>query len=290
MRVIEPHQFKQSRAAKRPRRKRKPLLFGIILSSALVAYILFGQPVIIKRGGDTDKPAQSSALQPAKPRSNTLKTFTGAEFEELYSAFAYPNTQPLSEKPYITGNEQADARIRSIAEKRGYKLSAVPVSNITKTGEPGLTDNDLLQPNALIAWKEMKAAAKKDGIPLQVTSAYRSIETQRALFIRRMTDAGITVPGIVDGYSDVAISLVLSKAAIPGYSRHHTGYTMDLACDGIGLEAFKTTSCYSWLSKNNFENTKRFGWVPSYPEEADNQGPEPEAWEYIWVGKDVLYE
>jgi LAS superfamily LD-carboxypeptidase LdcB len=65
---------------------------------------------------------------------------------------------------------------------------------------------------------------------------------------------------------------------------------MDLACGGVGLYSFKTTSCYAWLSKNNFENAKKYGWVPSYPEEASQQGPEPEAWEYIWVGTQSLYE
>jgi len=33
---------------------------------------------------------------------------------------------------------------------------------------------------------------------------------------------------------------------------------------------------------------KRFGFIPSYPENSGKQGPEPEPWEYVWVGEDVL--
>lgn len=289
MRVLEPrYHFK----AKRPRQKPKGKLRVIILlifALATVVYLIFGQPSYTQNK-NKEPNAQVLETAPTDTAPKKLKNFTGAEFKALYSSFAYPNTQALSEKPVITGNSVADEKIRQIAEEVGYKLSAVPVSNIVKIDEPGLTDDDLIQPLALIAWQDLKAAAGKENIPLQITSAYRSIEFQRALFLRRLADAGISIFGIADGYSDGAVAGVLSRAAAPGYSRHHTGYTIDLACNGVGLESFKSTSCYAWLSNNNFENTKKFGWVPSYPEEAERQGPEPEPWEYIWVGTSSLYE
>ena len=261
------------------------IVLAVILAGG---YLVWGQSRQDQKESENNHPTEQVETVNSSPKK--LKTFTGEEFKELYNSFAYPNTQPLSEKPIITGNEVADHNIRRIAEGLGYKLSAVPVSNIVKINEPGLTEDDLIQPLALIAWQDLKKAAKAENIPLEITSAYRSIEFQRALFLRRLADASVSIFGIADGYSDAAVAKVLGRAAVPGYSRHHTGYTIDLACGGVGLEAFKSTKCYTWLSKNNFENTKRFGWVPSYPEEAENQGPEPEAWEYIWVGTGSLYE
>lgn len=292
MRIIEPRQFESIKSKKpRPARKR-PLFVVVLLLLGGAWYVFYAQRPTqtppLDGGGQNQTNSQPPTSESPRPRK--LKTFTGEEFKKLYSSFAYPNVQILQEKPAITGDQDADGRIRQIAEERGYKLSSLPVANIAKTGEPHLSDDDLIQPNALIAWQEMKAAALKDGIPLQMTSAYRSVEAQRALFLRRMQADGVYADSVALGYVDDLVEKLLTRVAPPGYSRHHTGYTIDLACDGIGLEAFKTTTCYSWLSKNNYENTKKSGWVPSYPDGASLQGPEPEPWEFIWVSTYSLYE
>jgi LAS superfamily LD-carboxypeptidase LdcB len=262
---------------------RKLAVLGLVL--VLVGYLNFGQEIKDQANG------ADAHTEVAVPESQLkLRHFTTEEFKAAYNSRSYPNTEPIETPPYITGNEEADARIRKIAEKRGYKLSAVPVSSIVQTGEVGLEGNDLIQPNALIAWQKLKEAAAKDGIKLKMTSAYRSIEYQRGLFVRRLTAAGVNVARVLEGYADDEIQGVLSRAAIPGYSRHHTGYTIDLSCNGVGLEDFINTNCYQWISKNNFENIKKYGWVPSYPEGANGVGPEPESWEYIWVGTTTTYE
>ncbi len=291
MRVLEPHYFetlKQQRKKKRV--KKRYVISALLICVGVVSYVMFGQELITKQVSNTNQPTdvQQQAVVAAKPK--VLKTFTAAQFKSLYNAFVYPNTQPITDPPVITGYPEVDVRIRAIAVRRGYKLSALPVASIVKTGEPGLDGDDLIQPNALMAWQQLKASAASEHIPLQMTSAYRSIEYQRALFLRRMKDAGVNVYTIMDGHADDELETVLSRAAIPGYSRHHTGYTMDLACDGVGLDAFIRTKCYTWLSKNNFENAKKAGWVPSYPEGATQTGPEPEPWEFIWVGTNSLYE
>ena len=295
MRVIEPrHLDKVKKARKRRPKIRTVNLIIVGAVAAAGAYLVFAQDVIIKQApdgsGQQSGQANSDDAVTDFSKPSVLKTFTATQFKELYSSYAYPNTQQLTEPPSITGDEAADKRIRDIAEKRGYKLSAVPVANIVKLNEPGLSENDLIQPNALIAWQELKKAAKKAGIPLQMTSAYRSIELQRTLFMREMDNEGVYTESVALGFDDDGVTRVLKRVAIPGYSRHHTGYTIDLACDGIGLDSFLTTSCYAWLSDNNYENAKKYGWVPSYPSGVSLQGPEPEPWEYIWVGKDILFE
>jgi LAS superfamily LD-carboxypeptidase LdcB len=76
---------------------------------------------------------------------------------------------------------------------------------------------------------------------------------------------------------------------VPGYSRHHTGYTIDLWCED-GSSTFLSSSCYKWISDNNYLKAKQSGWIPSYPAGTDDQGPEPEPWEYVWVGTERLME
>ncbi len=293
MRVLEPHYFAAIKQKKKQRIKKRYVLIVLLAAGLLGGYVVYGQDLLTStrkhiQQNSSESPAtgQEATLE----KSKTLKTLTNEQFKALYSSFVYPNTEPISSPPEITGDAAVDARILKIAQARGFKLTAIPVASIVKTDEPGLEGDDLIQPNALIAWQGLKAAADKDGIKLKMTSAYRSIEYQRALLLRRMKDAGVTVYTIAEGFADDELDTVLNRAAPPGYSRHHTGYTMDLSCNGVGLDAFVRTPCYAWLSKDNFAHAKAFGWVPSYPEGVTQNGPEPEVWEYIWVGTNSLYE
>lgn len=218
-----------------------------------------------------------------------LKTFTGVEFMALAVGVKYPNTQAFDVLPSITGNAEADERIRQLAEKRGYRLTSIPVSPIERLHEPRLAGDDLLQPLAAKGWRDLKAAAERDGKPLSIISAYRSPEYQRTLFGDRLSAAGATTWAVAQGQADALVNVVLGKTAVPGFSRHHTGYTIDLWCED-GSTAFVLSSCFDWISKDNYKVAKEAGWIPSYPEDAKLQGPEPEPWEYVWVGADVLYE
>jgi D-alanyl-D-alanine carboxypeptidase len=164
------------------------------------------------------------------------------------------------------------------------------VSSIEKSGEAltGSYQDDLLQPLAAKSWQELKAAAKKDGLGMSLVSGYRSPKSQRDLFTERLYSTGVTDKQISAGTPDNSVNATLSMTAVPGYSRHHTGYTIDIHCDD-GL-AFGVSTCNQWITKDNYANAKKYGWIPSYPPGAGEQGPEPEAWEYVWVGTDVLYE
>ena len=53
---------------------------------------------------------------------------------------------------------------------------------------------------------------------------------------------------------------------------------------GAVLDAFAATPAYSWLSDNGFANARAHGWLPSYPDGVANLGPNPEVWEFVWVG------
>jgi LAS superfamily LD-carboxypeptidase LdcB len=222
--------------------------------------------------------------EPAK--KGVLKNFTGPEFRDLYNSFAYPNTKRIAEDTPITSNPDADARIRKIAEDRGYHIRSAPVTDAFREVAPGMK----LQERAADPWLQMVEAAKKDKETLILTAAYRSADEQKKILLDRLGSDGINIALIGRGIYDQRINEVLRTTAVPGYSRHHTGYTIDIGCQNDPSVIFDESSCFKWLSADNYKNAKTFGWIPSYPPGAGNQGPEPESWEYVWVGVDTLTE
>ncbi|HEY6530854.1 MAG TPA: hypothetical protein VIY72_01025, partial [Acidimicrobiales bacterium] len=50
------------------------------------------------------------------------------------------------------------------------------------------------------------------------------------------------------------------------------------------LGGFASSAAYRWLSEANYANAKVFGFVPSYPVGAGAIGPDPEPWEFTYVG------
>lgn len=289
MRVVDPRQFKNLPK----KRKSKPilgyLLFVIVLFG-IGGFLLWRQLQKPKPSADNPAPITQTSVPVADaPKKGTLKQFTGEQFKELYHGTTYPNTQQFADPPSISGNIDADSRIRQLAEARGYKLTSIPVHAIVKINEPRLDGDDLLQPLAAEGWAQLKSAAKGAGYPLALISAYRSPEYQRNLFMERLLGRGVTVTQVARAQADAAIKANLEVTAVPGYSRHHTGYTIDLWCED-GSTTFLGSSCYKWIGANNYEKAKEYGWIPSYPEGANEQGPEPEPWEYVWVGRDRLTE
>lgn len=299
MRVIEPDSSHRKHTTKKKRQRKNPKRTLSILSGLIV--IAFGflflannyRESALKQKPNTGIAAASTVSELNKvagARDVGFKYFAGDQFQRLYESIGYPNTQPIQDLPEITGNSTADARIRTIAESRGYVMRSLPILPIVKTNAPNVKDDDLLQPKAYNAWVVLKALAKKDNVPLALNSGYRSIELQRELFLTRLNANGVSTSSIASGNADAAIVKVLAMTAPPGYSRHHTGYTVDLICDdGVG-RAFEYTDCYKWLKANNYDKAKRAGWIPSYPDGVDEQGPEPEPWEYVWVGVGQLVQ
>lgn len=286
MRVIEPDQMKR-RSIKKRQLPYVPIIVVVIL---FVAATLLWIKIKPQKVANTPKKILSATTTP-KPTTKTtdsakkpsFKIFTNTEFVQFYSTFAYPNSAEITTPPKITGNDLADKRIQSIAESRGYKLRSAPVS-----APIPLDDGYYIQQKALQPLLDMQSAAKKKGMSIVITASFRSIDDQRALFLPKLQDLGATPEAIAAGSADLAVEGVLKSVAPPGYSRHHNGFTIDIACGPIGGMAFLTTNCYKWLSDSNFANAKEYGWIPSYPQGTSSTGPEPEPWEYVWVGKDAL--
>ena len=222
----------------------------------------------------TDPPAIDD--NPDQDEAETYLIFDGDQFNQLFNQADLPNLAPLPEPPTITGEEEVDQRIRQIATDRGYRLRAMPADLDQLVVVEA--ERHRLQPEAATAYEELKAAAQADGMTIWLVSAYRSYDYQRGLFLRE-----VAAP-----YEDEAINERLKLVAIPGYSKHHTGYTIDLAEGQLIFGDFAESASYAWLSANNYENAKKYGWIPSYPPDATNQGPDPEPWEFTYVGRQYL--
>jgi zinc D-Ala-D-Ala carboxypeptidase len=108
----------------------------------------------------------------------------------------------------------------------------------------------LLIPAAAQAWRELRLAARKDQVVLEIVSAFRSIERQIEI-IRAKQARGMPVEQI------------LTLSAPPGYSEHHTGRAVDINTPGCEPteEPFENTDAFEWLSRH----AGQFGYSLSYP-------------------------
>jgi len=304
MRVIEPRQFENRKHTKKPKNQPPGMFFIIIVALVLFTMMYF----IWFNDSDSDnsvnQPNSSSELheneqnevvaqenepevsEPEVQKEPELRIFTDNEFKVFYDQLLLPGLERVSNPPEISGDVLADARIQSIAESRGYKLRSSPVDPADLISVDGF----LMQESVAAPWFELKAAAATDGLTMNIVSGYRSVATQRNLYLNRLAATGTTIAQVADGEADNKVNEVLVTSSIPGYSKHHTGYTFDLLCDGFEFENFKNSPCNAWLVADNYKVAKEHGFIPSYPPLADSQGPDPEAWEYVWVGTNLLYE
>lgn len=210
------------------------------------------------------------------------RCFTSQEFVNFYDDFEQNQNVDFLDK-YIYNLLEVDTYIQTIAEERGYQQRG-----FAREQDLVLFENVQTRTEVRDAYISMRNEMKREGVgDLHFVSGYRSSERQRTIFINKML--GIDPLEIPEGIHDGLLQSILNTSSIPGYSKHHSGYAADFGCGNDALVyEFSQTGCYRWLSLNNFENAKRYGFIPSYPEEVEKQGPLPEPWEFVWVGKDNL--
>lgn len=219
------------------------------------------------------------ASTPPKPKE--MGIFNGADFKAVFDTYNFQNLAPLDSPPAITGNTDADAHIRALAEARGYTRHQMAAQWVDTQGFS-------LQAQAADGWTRLQAAAEQDGIYLQLVAGLRTYDIAQSMFVAALANRGVPTEEIAAGAYDAAVNAVLSNNAPPGYSRHQNGYVVDIGCGNAPGQMFGSTPCFQWLSDNNYWHAKDNGWIPSYPPDGPPQGPNPEPWEYIWVGRDTL--
>lgn len=213
-------------------------------------------------------------------------------FSDLLSSVSFPNTSVQEKLVSITGDETADDVINTLAEDAGYIRQPIATTTLV------VLEGYRVQPQVKFAWEELKASATLSGINLGIVSGYRSPEAQKALFNKYFREEtrrsgfkkDFTTKDIKDGKADAVILSTLKYAAPPGYSRHHSGYTIDIrdVDSGFSFYEFGKTRGYRWVSRNNYEGVRKYGFIPSYPRGERDGGPEPEPWELVWIGVEKI--
>lgn len=124
----------------------------------------------------------------------------------------------------------------------------------------------MLVPPAASAWRAMKQAAAGNGVALEVVSAFRDIEEQ-AQIIRAKQARGM------------AMDVILTLSAPPGYSEHHTGRAVDVNTPGCAEReaSFEDTAAFRWL----LAHAARFGFHLSYPRD-NRTGFVYEPWHWLY--------
>ncbi len=125
------------------------------------------------------------------------------------------------------------------------------------------------------AFLKLRAAAKTDGIIINVTSGFRSYQTQVATYNYWVK---------VDG-SRAAADRVSAR---PGHSEHQTGLSLDLSTVINGktyvLEQFGKQPAYSWMKAHAAD----YGFIERYPAgDTSFTGYSPEPWHWRYVGKNI---
>jgi len=123
-----------------------------------------------------------------------------------------------------------------------------------------------LAPRAAHAFVRMQAAAREDGVPLDIVSAFRSADYQLGI-VRRKLERGL------------AMDEILQVSAAPGYSEHHSGRAIDITTPGYRAleEEFERSPAFAWLRKR----AQRFGFALSYPRRNPHKiAYEP--WHWCW--------
>jgi D-alanyl-D-alanine carboxypeptidase len=126
-----------------------------------------------------------------------------------------------------------------------------------------------LAPQAAELWRDMRAAAERDGIELLVVSAFRSVARKRMIIERKLA-------------AGQELAQILKVNAAPGYSEHHSGRALDLTAPGTEplSEAFEQTLAFAWLMRN----APRFRFRLSYPRD-NPYGVIYEPWHWAAEGK-----
>ena len=143
---------------------------------------------------------------------------------------------------------------------------------------------------AFKSFKEMQKAAQKDGIELQIISAFRSFLHQKWIWNSKFNGKKKS------GGKNMAkqfpnprkrVQAILNYSAIPGTSRHHWGTDIDInSLNNSYFQSGQGKAEYEWLK----ENAPNYGFYQTYTENReDGYNMEKWHWSYLPLAKDFLF-
>ncbi|PWH11586.1 D-alanyl-D-alanine carboxypeptidase [Bacteroidetes bacterium SCGC AAA795-G10] len=142
-----------------------------------------------------------------------------------------------------------------------------------------------LLPEAGKAFVAMREAALKEGIKIEIVSAYRSYERQKFIWNRKFysnAEKGIN--------PKENINKIIEYSTLPGTSRHHWGTDIDII-DGkkpkegdlLLEEKFHGNGPYVKLREWMEKNAIRFGFYLPYTDSRKREGFNYEPWHYSFA-------
>lgn len=147
-----------------------------------------------------------------------------------------------------------------------------------------------LRREALESYKEMRQAAKNDGIELTILSAFRSFTYQRWIwnskFLGQRLSGGKNMAKQFPDPKD-RVEGILKYSAMPGTSRHHWGTDIDInSLNSAYFKSEKGVKVYQWLQNN----ANSYGFFQTYTDNRkDGYQPEEWHWSYLPLAKSYLY-
>ncbi|MEL6254695.1 MAG: M15 family metallopeptidase [Bacteroidota bacterium] len=143
-----------------------------------------------------------------------------------------------------------------------------------------------LHKETMAAFKEMHAAAKKEGISLTIRSATRNFFRQKQIWEAKWTGARkVGGKDLSKSKPDPAerATEILLFSSMPGTSRHHWGSDMDLnAFENSYFASGKGLKEYEWLKAHAAE----YGFGQPYTEKGEGKrlyGYEEEKWHWSYL-------
>lgn len=162
------------------------------------------------------------------------------------------------------------------------------LSQLIGKGNPDITGDTYtskMHKDAKQAFSKMKTEAKKDGITIEVVSAYRSFDRQKEIFEKKYKKY------LAQGETpEQAIQKIIDYSTIPGTSRHHWGTDLDLI-DGsvprpehvLQAKHFHGTGVFCKFKEWMDANSERFGFYLVYTDAPSRKGFRYEPWHYSYA-------
>lgn len=224
--------------------KKFPLIICIVLI-VLVGWFVFTQ------NRDTDTPKDSDS-------TNKQQAFN----KKLYSL---DNPDSL----WVIANKQRPLQPKS------YEPTDLVAPDVALRLDAGAEEMQM-RAEAATALEHMFADAKKDGLDLMVSSAFRSHDYQEGLYNTYVKQQGKAVAD--------------TQSARPGFSEHQTGWAVDVEPASRNCEVetcFADTPEGKWVAANAY----RYGFVVRYHDgKQDVTGYIYEPWHLRYVGEALSEE
>lgn len=129
-----------------------------------------------------------------------------------------------------------------------------------------------LRLEAYDAYLKMKEAMNKVDLNIEITSAYRSFNTQKELYNSYVDEHGVEE---ADTFS-----------ARPGHSGHQLGLVIDVHNGKVPYTSFGKTEEYAWIK----DNAHRYGYIIRYKANPELTGYQVEEWHLRYVGEEVAVD